>query len=94
MSYPASEKLQIIKLVEGSHLPVKRTLEKLGVSRPTFYRWYDRYLHRGEAGLEDRKSHPGRVFSRIPDIVRQAMLDVALARPELSPREQARDVHR
>jgi len=51
MRYSASEKLEIIRLVEGSHLPVKRTLEKLGVPRPTFYRWYDRYLQRGEAGL-------------------------------------------
>jgi transposase len=37
MRYPASEKLEIIRLAEGSHLPVKRTLEKLGVSRPTYY---------------------------------------------------------
>jgi transposase InsO family protein len=89
MRYPASEKLEIIRLVEGSHLPVKRTLEKLGVSRPTFYRWYDRYLQFGEASLEDRKSHPGRVWNRIPDTVRQAILEMALARPEPSPRELA-----
>ena len=41
MRYPASEKLEIIRLVEQSHLPVRRTLEKLGVSRATFYRWCD-----------------------------------------------------
>ena len=89
MRYAASEKLEIIRLVQGSHLPTKRTLEKLGVSRPTFYRWYDRFLQRGEAGLEDRKSHPGRVWNRIPDKVRKSMLEMALARPELSPRELA-----
>ena len=44
MRYPASEKLEIIQLVEQSHLPVLRTLEKLGIPRRTFYRWYDRYL--------------------------------------------------
>jgi len=38
MKYPASEKLEIVRLVERSHLPVKRTLDKPGVSRPTFYR--------------------------------------------------------
>jgi putative transposase len=70
ISYPASETLEIIRLVEGSHLPVKRTLEKLGVSRPTYYRWNDRYLQCGEAGLEYLKSHPGRVWNRIPDNVR------------------------
>lgn len=43
MRYSASEKLEIIRLVEHSHLPVNRTLEKLGVTRSTFYRWYDNY---------------------------------------------------
>ena len=38
MRYPASEKLEIIRLVEGSHLPTKRTLDKLGIPRTTFYR--------------------------------------------------------
>ena len=33
MRYPASEKLEIIRLVEQSPLPVRRTLEKLGIPR-------------------------------------------------------------
>src|SRR3954453_19530180 len=49
MRYPASEKAEIIQLVEQSHLPAKRTLDKLGIPRATFYRWYDRYR---EGGLE------------------------------------------
>ena len=47
MRYPASEKLEIIRTVEGSHLPVKQTLDMLGIPRTTFYRWYDRYLEGG-----------------------------------------------
>ena len=31
MRYPASEKLEIIRLVEQSHLPAKRTLDQLGI---------------------------------------------------------------
>ena len=42
MRYPASEKLEIIRLVERSHLPVRRTLDKLDIPITTFYRWYDR----------------------------------------------------
>lgn len=61
MRYPASEKLEIIRLVEGSHLPTKRTLDKLGVPRATFYRWYDRYLSGGPEALEDRSPKPSRV---------------------------------
>jgi putative transposase len=37
MRYPASEKLEIIRLVEQSHLPVRQTLAKLGIARTTFY---------------------------------------------------------
>ena len=89
MKYPASEKLEIIRIVEQSHLPIKRTLEQIGVSRPTFYRWYDLYRRFGEAALEDRRGGSGRAWNRIPEDVRAQMLDMALERPELSPRELA-----
>ena len=89
MRYPASEKLEIIRLVEQSHLPVRRTLDKLGIPKTTFYRWYDRYLVLGEAGLKDRSPHPGRVWNRIPDEVRARVVELALEEPELSPRELA-----
>ena len=36
MRYPASEKLEIIRLVEKSYLPVKQTLDKLGIPRTRF----------------------------------------------------------
>ena len=36
MRYPACEKLEIIRLVEHSHLPAKKTLEKLGILRASF----------------------------------------------------------
>ena len=35
MRYPASEKLEIIRLVERSHLPVRRILDKLGIPATT-----------------------------------------------------------
>ena len=47
MRYPASEKLEVIRTVEGSHLPVKQTLDILGIPRSTFYRWYDLYVDGG-----------------------------------------------
>ncbi len=89
MRYPASEKLEIIRLVEHSHLPIKRTLEKIGIAKTTFYRWYDRYEAFGLAGLEDRSSAPGKVWNRIPDEIRGQIVDLALDEPELSPRELA-----
>ena len=85
MRYPAAEKLEIIRLVEGSHLPVRRTLARIGVPVTTFYRWYDRYREHGPEGLEDRSPRPGRVWNRIPDPVRERLLALALEAPELSP---------
>lgn len=89
MRYPASEKLEIIRIVEQSHLPIKATLDKLAIPRPTFYRWYDRFLAHGVEGLEDRHSAPSRVWNRIPDDVRSRIIDMVLEQPELSPRELA-----
>ena len=89
MGYPASEKLEIIRLVEGSHLPTKRTLDKLGISRTTFYRWYDRYQTGGPEALEDRSRRPSRVWNRIPEPVREKIKDLALKESDLSPRELA-----
>jgi len=89
MRYTASEKLEIIRIVEQSHLSVRRTLEQIGIPRATFYRWYDLYQTGGPDALEDRSPKPGRVWNRIPDDVRSRMLQLALDEPELSPRELA-----
>ena len=56
MRYPAAEKLEIIRLVEGSHLPVRRALARIGGPATTFYRWYDRFREHGPKGPEDRSS--------------------------------------
>jgi putative transposase len=89
MRYPASEKLEIIRLVEQSHLPVKRTLEKLGIPRSTFYRWCDLYQTGGPEALNDRSPRPDRVWNRVPDDVRERIRTLALDEPALSPRDLA-----
>jgi putative transposase len=89
MRYPASEKLEIIRAVETSHLPVRRTLDKIGIPKTTFYAWLDRYAAGGFDALEDRKPRPKRVWNRIPDEIRDKVIERALEQPELSPREVA-----
>ncbi len=89
MRYPASEKLEIIAIVEQSHLPARRTLEQLGIPRRTFYRWYDRYLDGGPEALEDRSSAPSRVWNRIPADIHDQIVEMALEETDLSPRELA-----
>lgn len=85
MRYSQSEKLEIIRLVEESILPVKRTLEELDVPRSTFYDWYRRYASEGIEGLEDRQSGPRRFWNRIPDAEREKVVNLALDSPEKTP---------
>ena len=89
MRYSPSEKLEIIRTVETSHLPVRRTLDKIGIPKTTFYAWLDRYAAGGLDALEDRRPRPKRVWNRIPQEVRDKLIDRALDGPELSPREVA-----
>ena len=89
MRYPASEKFEIIRTVEGSHLSTKQTLDMLGIPRTTFYRWYDLYLEDGLDGLSDKPSRPGSVWNRIPDTRRDDLIEFPLEHEALSTRELA-----
>jgi len=89
MRYPASEKLEIIRTVEGSHLPTKQTLDMLGIPRSTFYRWYDLYLEDGLDGLSDKTPRPKSVWNRIPDDRRDDIVEFALEHEALTTRELA-----
>jgi hypothetical protein len=51
-----SGKVEIIRLVEDSHLPTRRTLEIPGNAQSSFYRCYDRYRQDGSEALADRPS--------------------------------------
>ena len=89
MSLSAAEKLEVVRMVEESELPVKRTLAELGVSRSSFYRWYQYYLDDGPEGLEPGSRSPRRFWNRLPETVKEQCLDVALQYPDKSPRELA-----
>ena len=89
MRRTASEKMEIIRLVEGTDLPVRATLRQLGVARSTFYGWYQRYDAGGFDGLEDKKPGVQPRWNAIPEKVRKKVLGLALEHTELSPRELA-----
>ena len=85
--YKPEEKLEIIHLVEHSNLPVKQTLEELQVPRSTFYDWYRRYQELGPDGLKNNHSKGEQFWNRIPDPVREQIVDLALKYPEEAPRQ-------
>ena len=89
MRRTASEKLEIIRLVEGTELSVRATLRQLGIPKSTFYGWYQRYLAAGLDGLHDKKPARTAGWNRIPKAIKGQVLDLALERTDLSPRELA-----
>jgi transposase len=89
MRFSVSEKQEIIRLVEGSDLPVKLTLEQLDIPRSTFYDWYARYREKGFEDLFPRVDSDRKQWNQIPDHEREEVVKEALEYPEKSPRELA-----
>jgi len=87
MRHSQSEKMEIIKLVENSEISAKRTLSEIGINRSTFYNWYQRYLESGYDGLASKPSNSKRFWNKIPDFVKEQVVDIALEEPDKSPRE-------
>jgi transposase-like protein len=84
MRYPASEKLEVIRTVEASHLPTKQTLRMLGLPSSTYYDWYARWEEGGIDALADRSPRSRSVWNRIPDDVRDAFIGFALDHESLT----------
>ena len=78
MRYPATEKLEILRLVEQSHLSARQTLDRLGIQGLPSIAWHDRFPTHGVEGLEDRTSAPSRVWNRIHDDIRDRIIALAL----------------
>jgi len=74
---------------ELKEVVANQTFDKLGIPRTTFYRWYYHYQAAGQKALEDQSPRPLRVWNRIPDDVRQRIVNLTLDVPELSSRERA-----
>jgi len=89
MRYRQAEKMEIIRLVEGSPLSVKETLAELKVNRSTFYSWYSRYCEHSYDGLANTYHPPKQFWNAIPPWEKQRIVETALEHPEKSPRELA-----
>ena len=89
MRYPASEKLEIIRLVEHSPLPVRAHWRNSAFRGRLSIAGTICISSGGPDALDDRSPRPDRVWNRIPDAVREQHHQLALDEPALSPRELA-----
>ena len=89
MRFTRQEKYEIIQLVEGSDLGPNRTLCELGINKSTFYKWYGRFKEQGYDGLAPKLRARNSYWNKIPEKIRNEVVELALDVPELSPRELA-----
>jgi putative transposase len=89
MRHSPSEKLEIIRIVEDSELSIRQTLKELEIHRSTFYNWYRRYLEDGVEVLGLTKPKARTFWNKIPDEVKEQVVQQALEQTELSPSELA-----
>ncbi len=89
MRHSQAEKMEIIRIVEGSPLSVRQTLAELNINRSTFYTWYKRYYEHGYDGLANAYHPPKQFWNKIPPWEKQLVVKTALDHPEKSSRELA-----
>ena len=85
--FSASEKMELIELVDQSELSANRTLQELGIPKSTFYNWYKKYLELGFEGLKDQSVRPAHYWNQLSDQERENVVIQSLEHPALSCRE-------
>ena len=83
----AESKLEVLRAVEGTGLPVSQVLTQLGIPSSTYYRWRKSFRHRGYPGLHDRPAQRVRIWNQILPEERDRILAVALLYPDWAPRQ-------
>ena len=90
MRLTASEKYEIIQMVDQSDLGVNRTLKEIGINKSTFYKWYKGYSEGGIDGLRPiNRPQSRQQWNTIPQSQKNLVVEIALEYPHLSARELA-----
>jgi putative transposase len=78
---PMDQKTQFIADYLRETFSVTELCDMYEVSRKTAYKWIDRYLRQGPAGLEDRSRKPRNTPNRIPEHIEAALLQARTRHP-------------
>lgn len=82
-------KMEILRLVEGSDLPVRETLARLDLPASTFYRWRRKFRRCGRDGLVDRSPYRGKMWNELLPQEREKVYELAMLYTDWSSREIA-----
>lgn len=84
---PMDQKTKFIADHLRGTLSISELCTSYGISRKTGYKWIDRYLHEGPAGLEDRSRKPYVAPNATPAHVVEALLEVRGHHPSWGARK-------
>ena len=71
-----SERGEFCRLAEAGSVPFSELCRRFGISRPTGYRWLERWRELGPDGLLERSRRPLRSPNRTPVAVEEAVCAV------------------
>ena len=91
---PMDQRTQFIADVLRETLSVTELCDLYGVSRKTGYKWIDRYLHFGPAGLEERSRRPRLSPNATAEEIVKAFLDVRRRHPSWGAKKLLTIVHK
>ena len=83
------QKLNILRHVESSELPIRQSLARLKVTVSTYYRWRSNFRRFGLEGLGDKCASKSKGWNRLLPEECETVLAVSRKDPELSSREVA-----
>jgi len=93
MRLSASEKYEIIQMVEKSEIGVNKTLREIGVNKSTYFSWYKSYCDNGLDGLEPSKRASNlQQWNTIPQAQKNLVVEIALEYTDYSPRQLANKI--
>ena len=78
---PMDQRTQFIADYLREVQSVSELCDQYGISRKTAYKWIDRYLRQGPAGLEERSRKPDTSPHRTPDEIQRALLETRRRHP-------------
>ena len=78
---PMDQRTQFIADHLRETLSITELCDRYGVSRKTGYKWIDRYLRHGPAGLEERSRRPHRAPNQTADEIVAAILEARQRHP-------------
>lgn len=91
---PMDQRIQYIADYLRQSLTITELCELYGVSRKTGYKWIDRYLHQGPAGLEEHPRRPGHSPNETAPEIVAALLEVRRRHPTWGAKKLIAIVHK